>query len=54
MAKRRADALFHDLWANDDDARYTAAQNVLKGRYTWLEEGVLDPAGDGPMMPALD
>ena len=21
---------------------------------SWLEEGVLDPAGDGPMMPALD
>jgi alkylation response protein AidB-like acyl-CoA dehydrogenase len=54
MAKRRADALFHELWANDDDSRYRAAQNVLEGRYKWLEEGILDPAGDGPMMPALD
>ena len=54
MAKRRADTLFHELWANDDDSRYSAAQKVLAGRYAWLEEGVLDPAGDGPMMPPLD
>ena len=52
MAKRRADALFGELWANDDDSRYSAAQKVLEGRYKWLEEGILDPAGDGPMMPA--
>jgi alkylation response protein AidB-like acyl-CoA dehydrogenase len=51
MAKRRADTLFHELWANDDDARYKTAQNVLTGRYTWLEEGICDPSGDGPMMP---
>ena len=54
MAKRRADTLFGELWANDDDSRYRAAQKVLDGRYAWLEEGILDPAGDGPMMPELD
>ena len=54
MARRRADTLFRELWANDDDSRYSAAQKVLAGRYSWLEDGVLDPAGDGPMMPALD
>jgi alkylation response protein AidB-like acyl-CoA dehydrogenase len=54
MAKRRADTLFNELWANDDDSRYRAAQNVLAGRYGWLEEGILDPAGDGPMMPTQD
>jgi alkylation response protein AidB-like acyl-CoA dehydrogenase len=54
MARRRADALFHELWANDDDSRYRAAQKMLEGRYGWLEEGVLDPAGDGPMMPPLE
>ena len=54
MARRRADALFGELWANDDDSRYSAAQKVLEGRYKWLEEGILDPAGDGPMMPAGD
>jgi alkylation response protein AidB-like acyl-CoA dehydrogenase len=54
MARRRADRLFHELWANDDDSRYSAAQKVLEGRYSWLEDGVLDPAGDGPMMPAQE
>jgi len=53
MAKRRADALFHELWANDDDERYAAAQNVLSGRYTWLEEGIPDPSGEGPLMAPL-
>jgi hypothetical protein len=24
---------------------------VLSGRYEWFESDVLDPAGDGPMMP---
>ncbi|MBW8765918.1 MAG: acyl-CoA dehydrogenase, partial [Geodermatophilales bacterium] len=50
-ARRRADRLFTDLWANDDDAQYRAAQQVLSGRYEWFEQDVLDPAGDGPMMP---
>ena len=54
MAKRRADALFRELWANDDDTRYSAAQKLLGGRYTWLEQGIMDPSGDGPMIPALD
>ena len=31
QARRRADALFHELWANDDDAGYSAAQKVLDG-----------------------
>jgi len=49
-ARRRADRLFHELWANDDDANYRAAQRVLEGRYTWIEEGVADPAGHGEPM----
>jgi alkylation response protein AidB-like acyl-CoA dehydrogenase len=43
QARRRADGLFHALWANDDDAGYEAAMKLLDGRYTWLEEGVSDP-----------
>ena len=43
QARRRADALFHDLWSNDDDAGYKAAMKLLDGRYTWLEEGVARP-----------
>lgn len=26
----------------------TLVRGVLSGTYTWLEEGVLDPSGDGP------
>src|SRR3954454_15852329 len=52
QARRRADRLFADLWANDDDAQYRVAQQVLAGRYAWFEQDVLDPAGNGPMMPA--
>src|SRR5215207_761206 len=51
QARRRADRLFAELWANDDHAQYEVAQQVLAGRYAWFEEDVLDPAGDGPMMP---
>jgi alkylation response protein AidB-like acyl-CoA dehydrogenase len=53
QAKRRADMVFRELWANDDDANHAAAQRVLTGRYTWLEDGIADPSGDGPMMPPL-
>src|SRR4051795_12930860 len=50
QARRRADALFHDLWANDDDEGYKTAMAVLDGRHTWIEEGVSDPSGEGPMI----
>jgi hypothetical protein len=53
QARRRADALFHELWANDDVENYKAAQKVLEGRYEWLEQGVADPsAGEGPDIAA--
>ncbi len=50
-ARRRSDDLFKALWSNDDSRNYDAGQKVLSGRYKWLEQDVLDPAGDGPMMP---
>ncbi len=51
QARRRADVLFHELWSNDDDAQYKLAQSVLEGRYQFFEHDVVDPAGDGPMIP---
>jgi hypothetical protein len=51
QARRRADRLFAELWANDDAAQYQRAQSVLDGRYEFFEHDVLDPAGDGPMIP---
>ncbi len=53
QAKRRADNLFNELWANDDDANHAGAQRVLAGRYPRLEEGIADPSGDGSMIPQL-
>jgi alkylation response protein AidB-like acyl-CoA dehydrogenase len=50
QSRRRVDQLFHDLWRNEDDANYKAAMKVLDGDYELLEEGVLDPSGDGPMI----
>ena len=51
QAKRRADMLFWALWHNDDDANREAAAKLLDGRYAWLEEGIVDPSGEGPMIP---
>ncbi len=50
QARRRVEQLFTALWANNDDANYKLAQGVLDGRYGWLEEGVVDPSGEGPMI----
>ena len=50
QARRRANDLFRDLWQNDDDENHAAALKVLDGRYTLIEEGILDPSGDGPMI----
>ena len=50
QSRRRVDVLFDALWANDDAANYESALKLLDGRYAWLEEGILDPSGDGPMI----
>jgi alkylation response protein AidB-like acyl-CoA dehydrogenase len=50
QARRRVDQAFHDLWHNDDDTEYQSAMSLLEGRYTFSEEGILDPSGDEPMI----
>ena len=50
QARRRIEVLFAALWHNDDDANYAAAQKLLDGRYAWVEEGLVDPSGDGPLI----
>jgi alkylation response protein AidB-like acyl-CoA dehydrogenase len=42
QARSRAEALFAELFHNDDDANYTFAQKVLDGRYEFLEEDIAD------------
>jgi hypothetical protein len=51
QARLRTDRLFEELWTNNDDANNKAARKVLEGRYRFLEDGIVDPAGDGPHMP---
>jgi alkylation response protein AidB-like acyl-CoA dehydrogenase len=49
QATLRVEALFHALWANTDSTDVELARGVLEGRYTWLEEGILDQSeGTGP------
>src|SRR5579864_106843 len=50
QARLRVEQLFTALWSNEDDANYAAAQRLLEGRYTWLEQGIIDPSGEGPMI----
>ncbi|HSC04005.1 MAG TPA: acyl-CoA dehydrogenase family protein [Solirubrobacteraceae bacterium] len=51
QAKLRTEMLFDGLWNNEDDAGREAAAKLLEGRYAWLEEGIVDPSGEGPMIP---
>ncbi|NUT50879.1 MAG: acyl-CoA dehydrogenase [Saccharothrix sp.] len=48
QARARVEELFDRLWRNSDDSDLALARHVLSGRFTWLEEGVLDPSGPGP------
>ena len=48
QARVRAEQRFDQLWHNCDDSDLTLARGVLDDRYTWLEEGILDPSIEGP------
>ncbi len=48
QARVRVGELFDRLWHNSDDVDRKLTRGVLEGRYTWLEEGVLDPSIEGP------
>jgi alkylation response protein AidB-like acyl-CoA dehydrogenase len=59
MSRRRVQALFKALWANDDARQYKIAQKILDGRHIWLEQGILpmdaeksELAPDGPARKA--
>ncbi|MEY9878317.1 alkylation response protein AidB-like acyl-CoA dehydrogenase [Streptacidiphilus sp. MAP12-33] len=47
QARVRVEELFGRLWENTDEADRRLAGRVMTGRYSWLEEGVLDPSGEG-------
>jgi len=49
QATLRVEALFHALWTNADSSDVQLAHDVLEGRYTWLEDGIVDQSeGTGP------
>jgi alkylation response protein AidB-like acyl-CoA dehydrogenase len=54
QSRLRVDELFGLLWENTDDADYAAARQVLKGRYMWLEKGVIDPSIPGPLLAKIE
>ncbi|MFE2069170.1 acyl-CoA dehydrogenase family protein [Streptomyces sp. NPDC059467] len=48
QARIRVDELFTRLWSNTDDLDRKVVKGVLGGSYEWLEQGVVDPSGEGP------
>ncbi|MFD7261454.1 acyl-CoA dehydrogenase family protein [Streptomyces sp. NPDC059874] len=48
QSRLRVEELFGRLWSNTDDLDRKVVAGVLTGTYTWLEEGIIDPSGDGP------
>ncbi|WP_328886767.1 acyl-CoA dehydrogenase family protein [Streptomyces sp. NBC_00316] len=48
QSRVRTEELFTRLWSNTDDLDRRVVDAVLDGSYTWLEEGVVDPSGEGP------
>ncbi|MFF7412094.1 acyl-CoA dehydrogenase family protein [Streptomyces lydicus] len=48
QARIRVEELFGRLWTNTDELDRKVVSGVLDGSYTWLEEGIVDPSGEGP------
>lgn len=49
QATLRVEALFHALWDNTDAGDVALTRNLQRGRYTWLEDGIIDQSeGSGP------
>ena len=54
QARLRCDELFSQLWSNTDAADATLSRRVLAGRYTWLENGIIDPSTPGAWVAAAE
>ncbi|HEX6501411.1 MAG TPA: acyl-CoA dehydrogenase family protein [Micromonosporaceae bacterium] len=52
QAHIRVERLFEALWDNTDAVDVEAAKRIVGGRYAFLEEGVLPPAGGAPWVAA--
>ncbi len=54
QARIRVEELFGRLWTNTDDLDGRVVRRVLDDAYTWLEDGIVDPSGDGPWIAAAE
>jgi alkylation response protein AidB-like acyl-CoA dehydrogenase len=54
QSRQRVEELFTQLWHNTDTTDSALARHVLAGRYTWLEDGVIDPSIPGPWIAASE
>ncbi|GAA3745741.1 hypothetical protein HDA32_000323 [Spinactinospora alkalitolerans] len=50
QSRVRIEGLFSAMWSNTDDVDGKLSRRVMEDRYTWLEEGVLDPSLPGPLI----
>ncbi|MEU8589575.1 acyl-CoA dehydrogenase family protein [Streptomyces sp. NPDC048664] len=48
QSRIRVEELFGRLWDNTDDLDRKVVKGVLSGTYAWLEDGIVDPSGEGP------
>ncbi|PWI44347.1 acyl-CoA dehydrogenase family protein [Streptomyces sp. ICBB 8177] len=48
QARIRVEELFDRLWTNTDTEDGALVEAVMAGRMRWLEEGIVDPSGEGP------
>ncbi|MFI6493568.1 acyl-CoA dehydrogenase family protein [Streptomyces sp. NPDC050564] len=48
QSRIRVEELFARLWTNTDDLDRKVVKGVLSGTYEWLEQGIVDPSGEGP------
>ena len=48
QSRLRIAELFGRLWSNTDDRDRAVGRGVLADRFTWLEDGILDPSIEGP------
>jgi hypothetical protein len=54
QARVRVDDLLRGLWHNTDALDVKVSRQVLGNRYTWLEEGIVDPSSPGPWIAPAD
>ncbi|WAZ24473.1 acyl-CoA dehydrogenase family protein [Streptomyces cinnabarinus] len=48
QSRIRIEELFGRLWTNTDVLDRKVVKGVLSGTYEWLEDGIVDPSGEGP------